>query len=177
MTDPETISKQPPRRLLAELHRREVGEILPVNFHVLDHEMRVYRSGQPGHQDFLELEKYGVRSLVNLRCQHSDHDFLSGLRLKEYRVPVHFITQEDMIAALIALRDAEKPVLLHGSQGRDRTGAVAAGFRVVFNHWRLDEALEEFDDPVFGQRRLIYRSFPERLRSFDWAEIAAAVCP
>ena len=169
--------KRPPRRLLAELMRIESGEVLPDNFHVVNHNLRIYRSSQPSRAEFLELEKFGFKSVLNLRSHHSDLPLIAGLKLAELRLPLHIISESDMTLALEILRNAPKPVVIHCWHGSDRTGAVAAGCRIVFENWSLERALEEFNQPAYGAHRHIYRMLPELLKSFDWDKIRQDIAP
>jgi len=170
-----SAEKRPPERLLKDLYRQELGEILPENLHVVDHEMKIYRSGQPSRAEFLELEKHGFKSVLNLRCRHDDTELLIGIRLKEYNLKIYMINEDEMIQALKILKDAEKPVLFHCLLGCDRTGAVAVGCRVVFNGWSVEDAINEFNDEVFGSHRLLYFGYPALLRKLNWEAIKAAV--
>jgi len=171
----ENTPKPPPRRLLAELTRIESGEVLPKNFHAVNQEMRIYRSSQPTRAEFRELEKYGFRTILNLRSHHSDHEALRGFRMEERRLKVHIFTADDMAGALRIVKSSPKPLLFHCLLGTDRTGAVAVGCRVVFENWSLDDALAEFALPDFGRHRVIYRKLPLILRAFDWNTIRRAV--
>ena len=167
--------KPPPRRLLAELMRIESGEVLPENFHAVNQEMRIYRSSQPTRSEFRELEKYGFRTVLNLRSRHSDRSELRGFRIEERRLKVHILTADDMVAALRIIKSSPKPLLFHCLRGADRTGAVAVGCRVIFENWSLDDALAEMMLPDFGRHRFLYRKLPYILRAFDWNAIRRAV--
>lgn len=167
--------KRPPRRLLAELMRIESGEVLPDNFHIINHQLRIYRSSQPSQAEFLELEKFGFQSVLNLRSHHSDLPLISGLKLTEYRLKLHEISEDDMIEALKIIQDAPKPLVIHCWHGADRTGAIAIGCRVVFENWTIERALAEFYQPIYGFHRHIYRKLPETVAAFDWEKIRQAV--
>ena len=167
--------KPPPRRLLAELSRIESGEVLPKNFHAVNRAMRIYRSSQPTRSEFRELEKYGFRTVLNLRCHHSDREELRGFHMEERRLRVHIFTADDMACALKIVKSAPKPLLFHCLLGADRTGAVAVGCRIVFENRSLDDALAEFALPEFGSHRFLYRRLPQILRAFDWNAIRRAV--
>ena len=167
--------KPPPRRLMAELTRIESGEVLPKNFHAVNQRMRVYRSSQPTRAEFRELEKYGFRTVLNLRRRHCDHDELRGFRMEERHLKVHTITANDMVNALRIIKSSPKPLLFHCLLGTDRTGAVAVGCRVIFENWSLDDAMAEFMLPDYGRHRFLYRRIPQILRAFDWNAIRRAV--
>ena len=167
--------KRPPSRLLADILNREHRRDLPENLHVIDPVARIWRSGQPVAGDSPSLAELGFRSVLNLRCHHSDRALLRGTGIQEYRMTFHVPTPGDMIEALRIVRKAEKPLLIHCWHGSDRTGAVAVGCRVVFNHWSIDEALREFHTPGYGHHPRLYWALPRALRHYDWRKIAAAV--
>ena len=168
-----SLFKRPPRRLLSELLHLESGNVLPDNFHALDPGAQVYRSSQPGRAEFQELARYGFKSVLNLRSHHSDLKLIEGTGLREYRLRTHVLTREDMEEALRIIRDAEKPLLIHCWHGSDRTGAVSAGYRIVFNNWTVNEALREFTTRAYGHHRRLYRALPVVLRTLDWEAIAS----
>ena len=57
-----------------------------------------------------------------------------------------------MLAALRAIQEAETngPVLMHCKHGSDRTGLMAAMYRVVIQGWSKEEALNEMTLGGFG---------------------------
>ena len=169
------IPKPPPRRLLAELMRLESGEVLPKNFHAVSQAARIYRSNQPNRDEFRELEKLGFKTVLNLRTHHADHDALRGFHISERRLKIYILTAEDMVEALRIVKSSPKPLLIHCLRGADRTGAVAVGYRIVFENWSLEEAMAEFQLPDYGRHRFLYRKLPQILRSFDWNAIRRAV--
>ena len=161
--------------MLAELLHLDPGRSLPDNFHPVDAEAGVYRSSQPGQVEFRELARRGFRSVLNLRSHHSDLELIEGTGLREYRLLTHLFGFEDMVEALRIVREAEKPLLIHCWHGSDRTGAVAAGYRIVFDGWTVEDALEEFTSRDYGHHRRLYRALPLMLRALDWEAVKAAL--
>lgn len=86
------------------------------------------------------------------------------------------IEDEDIIAALRAIRNAEKlgPVLLHCQHGADRTGVVTAMYRIVFQKWSKEKALDELQSGGFGYHA-IWANIPRYLRTVDVDKIRHAV--
>ena len=147
----------------------------PANLHVIDPVARIWRSGQPSTEELLRIAEFGFRSILNLRRFHSDRPMLAGTGVREYRMRFFMPTEQEMIDSLRIVLKAEKPLLIHCQHGSDRTGAVAAGYRIVCNNWTVEEALDEFHDPEYGYHPWLYWSLPKKLRRFDWAGIAAEV--
>lgn len=148
---------------------------LPRNFHEVDAENRIFRSAQPDREEFRELERRGFRTILNLRNFHSDRRKIRGLQLRECPVPCNAgsVAEADLDRALRILRDEPKPLLIHCWHGSDRTGTVVAAFRIVFNGWEVETAIEEMCRPQYGHHAGIYDNLPELLRSIDWGRMHA----
>lgn len=144
----------------------------PKNYYLVSSD--IWRSGQPTREEFEALSRAGLKSVLNLRHNHRDDDLVAGLPLKLYQIPLKAgsLTRDDLLTALRICRDAEKPLLIHCWHGSDRTGAVVAACRIVFEGWSVDRAIAELLEPRFGHHRLIYRNIPRLLRSIDWEEIS-----
>ncbi|MFM0324495.1 dual specificity protein phosphatase family protein [Caballeronia glebae] len=114
----------------------------------------LYRSAQITAADIPQLRALGIRKIVSLRSFHSDENVLkgSGIALERIRINTWNITDEDMIAALKALRDVERdgPILIHCQHGADRTGLVSALYRVVFQGWTKQQAEDELLHGGYG---------------------------
>lgn len=146
---------------------------LPRNFHQVDAENRIFRSAQPDREEFLELERRGFRTILNLRNFHSDRRKIRGLKLREFPVPCNAgsMTEAHLARALQILRDEPKPLLIHCWHGSDRTGTVVAAFRIVFNGWETEAAIGEMCREEYGHHAGIYDNLPELLRSIDWGKM------
>ena len=137
------------------------------NFYRLNDE--VYRSRQPDDEEMAELEAKGFRAVLNLREYHSDEDEASATQLKLYRVPVNAGDIDDafVVEALHAIAQAEKPILIHCWHGSDRTGVVAAVYRMVFEQWTRQAAIDEFVNGGFGYHARFYPNIERYLETVD----------
>lgn len=97
----------------------------------------LYRSAQPESAGFSELEQLGVRSVLNLREHHRDMRKArhTKLHLMAYPVAAGEMIAADVENCLALVASAPKPVLVHCWHGSDRTGIVAAAYRIVFQQW------------------------------------------
>ncbi len=145
------------------------------NFYRLDDQ--VYRSKQPDDEELVALEAMGVRSVLNLREFHSDEDDAVGTRLKLYHVPVNAGEIDDrfVVAALRAIAEAEKPILIHCWHGSDRTGVVAAMYRMVFQNWPRQRAIDEFVNGGYGYHASFYPNIERYLATVDIVAIKRQV--
>lgn len=145
------------------------------NFYRLNDE--VYRSKQPDDEAMAVLESMGIRSILNLRQFHSDEDDARGTRLTLYRVPVNAgeIDNDFMLEALRTIAVAEKPILIHCWHGSDRTGVVVAMYRMVFQGWSRERAIDEFVNGGFGYHASFYPNIERYLETVDIAAMRQQV--
>ena len=141
--------------------------------------LNFYRSAQPTTAGFQALAKDpGIKTVVSLRSFHSDAWMLIGTNIKLVRVPMNtwHLETEDVIWALAAIRKAEitGKVLLHCQHGADRTGLISALYRVVFQGWSKDAALEEMQHGSFGYHA-IWGNIPRYLKNTDVAVLKSQV--
>ena len=143
------------------------------NFYRLDE--KVYRSAQPGKKGFRELEQLGVRNVLSFRDYHSDED-AKGTALKLFRVKMEAgeIRAEKVVEALRIIRKSNGPILIHCWHGSDRTGLVSAMYRIVFQGWSKDDAIDELMHGSYGYHSL-YRNIPEFIKNADIEKMKQAV--
>ncbi|MFN5416513.1 MAG: dual specificity protein phosphatase family protein [Flavobacteriia bacterium] len=120
------------------------------NLHRINDSM--FRSEQPSKIGILEIQKLGVKSVLSLRNVKSDRFIKRNSSLKFYKKTINAwtMTEDELIEALKLLRDAEKPVLIHCVHGSDRTGTIVAAFRIVFEHWSKEKAIQEMLETQYG---------------------------
>lgn len=137
----------------------------------------VYRAEQPVQKDIPDLKKLKIRTLLNLREYHSDDEVfrLSGLRLMRLPLAAGSLASSDLISALKMVREAEKPVLIHCWHGSDRTGFVVAGYRIVFQSWTREEAIEEMRLGGFGYHADVYPNMVKTLSELDVESVRKSV--
>ncbi len=113
----------------------------------------LYRGAQPDEEGMRQLEKMGVKTVINLRKLHSDSDELKGTSLRYEHIwanPVH-AEDEDVVKFLKIVTDPDTaPVFVHCRQGSDRTGMMCAIYRIVAQGWSKQEAIDEMTRGGFG---------------------------
>ena len=142
------------------------------NLHRVDE--GVYRSGQPTAKDFKALEADGFREVLNLRNLHSDDDeaAATSLVLHHLRTRAKTIDEEQLTEALQVIQNRRGPILIHCWHGSDRTGAVVALYRIVFQGVSKEEAIREMTEGGYGFHK-IYSNIPETIRRADIERIRA----
>jgi protein tyrosine phosphatase (PTP) superfamily phosphohydrolase (DUF442 family) len=113
----------------------------------------LYRSAQPDADGMKVLKAMGIRTVVNLRAFHSDHDLLAGTGL--YSEHIYMKTwhpeEEDVVRFLRIVTDpARQPVLVHCQHGSDRTGMMVAFYRVIVQGWSTEQAAREMTEGGYG---------------------------
>ena len=137
----------------------------------------LYRSEQPDEDDIPDLKALGIRSLLNLRHFHVDAAVFgkNGFQLLAHPMNAGSASVADLVAVLRQFRSAEKPVLLHCWHGSDRTGFLVAGYRMVFQGWSREAAIDELRWGGFGFHESTYPNIIKMLRELDVAAVKKAV--
>ncbi|MFC7419297.1 dual specificity protein phosphatase family protein [Iodobacter arcticus] len=135
-----------------------------------------YRSAQLDVKDVALIQSLGVKTVVSLRAFHSDQKILKNTSLKSVRVPMNTwdIEDKDVIAALRAIKQAEAPVLLHCLHGADRTGLISAIYRILYQGWSKEQALDELMNGAYGYHSM-WTNIPKYLNAVDIEKIRVAV--
>jgi protein tyrosine phosphatase (PTP) superfamily phosphohydrolase (DUF442 family) len=138
--------------------------IFPKRFGVVEQGM-IYRSGQL-HPALVEktLRKYGIKTVISLTGdspddpdQAAENEAVAKLDIEFHRFPLSGDGTGDVeqyieaIAAMVAAKQAGKPMLVHCAAGAQRTGGTIAFYRL----------LVEQQDP-----EMVYRE----MRRYDWKD-------
>ena len=137
---------------------------------------RLYRSGQmtvPGFEE--AIARYHLRTIINLQDEHPDpavdlgyftlqtmretelcrrhnvrYVYLPPDLLPHRLVPAH---RPEAIERFLAIMDdpASYPVLIHCRAGLHRTGVMTAVYRMEYEHWGPDQAIDELKANGFGE--------------------------
>lgn len=129
----------------------------------------LYRCAQPTEAGFKELEKLGIRTVVNLRSEHSDRNMLAGTKLKYYEIPSKAtqVKEADLLKFLqIVTNPEEGPYAVHCHHGADRAGLFVAVYRIVVQGWPREEAIREMQKGGFGFHNT-YTNIVRYLQTFD----------
>ena len=133
----------------------------------------LYRSAQPSSEGMKNLERMGIKTVVNLRSLHSDRDEMRGTSLGYEHLPMEpWNPSRVQVVEFLRIATDEKkaPVLVHCQRGSDRTGALCAMYRVAVQGWTKEEALREMTQGGFGFHR-IWRNLPEWVEEQDVAAL------
>ena len=133
------LSAAPPANALAEVGIKNFGQ---VNEHV-------FRGPQPRGEDYAQLKRLGVRTLIDLRADRESgaEDKARAAGFAYFNIPLNTkrpATDEQTDHFLRLVNDpANWPVYVHCKGGRHRTGALLAVYRITRDGWTADQAFEE----------------------------------
>jgi protein tyrosine/serine phosphatase len=133
----------------------------------------LYRGAQPTAEGMKQLEKLGIKTVVNLRSTRSDRDEIkdTGLAYEHLTMTTWNPETEDVVRFLQIVTDSNRtPVFVHCKHGADRTGTVCAIFRIAVHGWSKDEAMEEMAKGGFGFHS-IWKNLLDYIRQLDIDEI------
>ena len=131
----------------------------------------LWRGAQPEADGFKELEKQGIKTIVNLRSEHSDDDLVKGTKLTPLWFKMKASSPDDDVVfefLKIALDPSRQPVFVHCKHGADRTGMAIASYRMVVDGWTNDAAYEEMTKGGFGFHS-IWWDIKKFVKNFDAA--------
>lgn len=139
---------------------------------------KLYRSAQPMQGGLVSAQTLGIRTVLSLQIVDFDSglDETAELSLSLVHVPMmpSSVTDEDVLKALRAIQASDGPVLVHCLHGADRTGTVVAMYRVVFQNWSKDRAIDEMTNGGFGYH-VEYANLVELIRRADIAAYRQAL--
>jgi protein tyrosine/serine phosphatase len=127
----------------------------------------IYRSEQPGKEQFQALEKYGIKEILNLRYWHSDkHAKKTNLILHRVKMNAHNANDFDVVSALRIIKNRKGPILIHCHHGSDRTGLVIAMYKIVFQDKTKENVINEMINGGFGFHE-IYDNIPRYINNVN----------
>jgi tyrosine-protein phosphatase SIW14 len=147
-----------------------------------------YRGSQPTVEQFDELKKIGIKTIIDLRKDSiegaSQQARDAGLQYVNFPLTTKRPATEDQTAQFLNLVNdpVNWPVFVHCKGGRHRTGEMTAIYRITHDGWSGEQAYEEmkkydFEDSFFYPRSLkkYVFSYYEHSRSLKTSRTEAVV--
>ena len=110
----------------------------------------LYRGAQPDTVAVSNLQKLGVRTIIDLRMPNrvrkAEETEARGQGLAYTNVPMHGLGRpgdEQVRNVLSLIENLPGPVFIHCEYGCDRTGTVVACYRIKHDKWSPKVALQE----------------------------------
>lgn len=137
-----------------------------------------YRGGKPSDAALEQLAALGIKTVVTLQDAADQGEeaadvaheakVVERLGMGSISLPIvdGGVPSPAIIDRVIDLARASEqaPVFVHCMWGRDRTGAVVAGYRIRENEYTADQALSEM--AAFGYERLWYPELADFVRRY-----------
>jgi len=145
------------------------------NLHKVSEDL--YRGAQPSAEGMRQLEKLGIKTVINLRFILSDRGRIegTGLDYEHINMTTWNPHTKDVVRFLQIVTDSDrKPVFVHCQHGIDRTGVLCAVYRIVVEGWTKDEAIEEMTESGFALRS-VRKNLVDYVRKLDVDEIKRKV--
>jgi protein tyrosine phosphatase (PTP) superfamily phosphohydrolase (DUF442 family) len=149
----------------------------------------LFRGGQPTSEGYRELKQMGVDTVISFRHEKGENSlerrFVEALGMRFVNLPWHAWDKptDEEVGRFFTLLAAspQRKVYVHCQQGRDRTGAMVALYRVAVDHWCPASAVAEmkayhYHHFFFPQLETYVENFPQRLAT-DRGLAAAAGSP
>ena len=138
---------------------------------------QIYRSAQPDATGFHALQQMGVASVLSLRQTLSDALLAKGADLGLFRVPIklRYVAEKNGARVVQAVRNLwagmqRGPVLVHCHHGADRTGLICALWRVLYQGWSRQSAIDELTGGGYGFHP-IWFNIPRYLREVNLIDL------
>jgi protein tyrosine/serine phosphatase len=155
------------------------------NFHKVSD--KLYRGAQPLSGAAQKLAELGVKTIINLR---GEVDFTrveqkeaqtAGLSYFSVEMPGLSAPSDDQVARVMEIinNPENQPVFIHCKRGADRTGTIAAIYRISNEGWTAERAIAEarfhgMSWAEFGMRSYISDYYKQQVRTRNQSTAAAA---
>ena len=137
------------------VHDLTQQDLIKDNFHTVQ-EGKLYRSAQiPSNRLGAYLKQYNIKTIINLRSPvertlfcRKEEDVAHQATTQVIYVPMsagRASTDEEIKNLLTAFKQAQEPLLIHCSQGINRTGEACALWLIEECGAPVEEALKQFD--------------------------------
>lgn len=137
----------------------------------------LFRSDQPHAADLPAMQALGIKSLLSLRQFHGEDELIerAGLVLLDEGMSAGAVSVDELVSALRKFQAAPKPVLVHCWKGSDRAGFFVAGYRIIFQGWSRETAIDEMRHGGFGFNDFWYSNIVEHIAKLDVEEVRRRV--
>src|SRR5579862_374956 len=171
-------------KITATSTQRPIAQRLP-GMTGLDNFARVnpalYRGAQPTEEGLRQLKAMGVKTVIDFRSYHSTRKQVEAAGMTAIEIPIKADLgstppdEEALKKFFEVVLDPEKqPVYIHCAFGKDRTGTMAAVYRLEVDHWTAEEAMQEME--AFGYHN-IYHALINYVRAYKPRGHAAGSAP
>lgn len=121
-------------------------------------EGQLYRGGQPEREQYGELARMGINTIVDLRddpkrysCTEAKKAGMRyvGLPMSSSAYPDKHLA-ETFLSIVTDTNNVSRPFYAHCAGGRHRSGAMVAIYRLRIDGWDLERTMKELESYDFG---------------------------
>lgn len=154
------------------------------NFHKVSD--KLYRGAQPLNGAAKKLAELGVKTIINLRGEEDlsrveqKEVETAGLRYFNVGMPGLSAPSDEQVTRVMAIinNPENQPVFIHCKRGADRTGTIAAIYRISNEGWTAERAIAEarlhgMSWAEFGMRSYISDYYKQQVRTRNQSTAAA----
>jgi protein tyrosine/serine phosphatase len=140
-----------------------------------------YRGAQPAGQDFSDLAKLGIKTIIDLTNGDGDTNEQRlaesvGMKFVNIAMSTRVVPTVEQIATFLSIVNdpAKQPVYVHCVGGRHRTGVMTAIYRMTSDQWAGDKAFKEMKSYKYGAD-FLHPEFKKFVLAFNPALASAAL--
>lgn len=129
----------------------------------------IWRAAQPNKAAYRKLENSTVYHVLNLRRINRDRRLVNDttLHLHHMNVGARHLNEDDLIQALQIILESNRRILIHCKYGSDRTGAVVAAYRIIYQDWTKEQAIAEMTNETLGFHSFWFGNLVELIEDLD----------
>ncbi|MGA9110990.1 MAG: fused DSP-PTPase phosphatase/NAD kinase-like protein [Smithella sp.] len=138
----------------------------------------LYRSAQPTEDGIAQLvdPKAGIKikTIIDLREFHWDAIPVAASKFRIERVPMNAgeedskVIDKDVIKVMRIISNPKNgPFLIHCQYGSDRSGLMSAMYRIIYQRWTKDKAIDEMVNGGYGFHSMWYNNIIEYIQKAD----------
>ncbi len=104
----------------------------------------VYRCAQTDSMGYAELAALGINEIVNLRSFNTDKKYTqAGIVFHHINMQAEHCKYKKIVRVLQLIKNRNGAIAIHCKHGADRTGLIIAIYRIAFQNWTKEEAIDE----------------------------------
>ncbi|MDR1762112.1 MAG: dual specificity protein phosphatase family protein [Bacteroidales bacterium] len=127
----------------------------------------VYRCAQPDSVAFTELAAMGITEIVNLRSFNTDKKYpQAGIVFYHVNMQAEYCNYKKIVQVLQLIKNRNGSIAIHCKHGADRTGLIIALYRIAFQGWTKEDAIDELKNGGYNFHA-IYGNIPRYIMKID----------
>ena len=144
------------------------------NFYKVD--SGIYRCAQPDKAGFSTLSEMKIGEIINLRSFNTDKKQAKQRNLTVYSIKLQAenLNYAKIVTILKLIKNKHGQIVVHCKHGADRTGLIIALYRIVFQDWSKEDAINEL---IHGDYNFhsIYSNIPKFIQNLDTEKLKKEV--